>query len=258
MDTNLLNLFGAGFGGGLAVKLLDYVYQEYRHRSETHRTATDLVDKHIDPILKSADELVGKIRSLAQSDFSELIKAKTPKDFQFESWVPYLNILYLFAQFWSKVQILRIESLFVNIASDKRGKKLLDFLKALEATRTCLVERAWQRGIGEALINHGNDKIRSLSYIEFVHMFLSSTEFQKWFRPLVSVVSRINHTRERQRLLLYGAILHALIDTLDQDHLVTNERPTWANKITERTRKNLKFRVFPIYLPFVKNPKRYY
>lgn len=258
MTANWLDLIGAGLSGGLAVKVLDYLYQEYRRRSQTRKTAKDLIDRHIDPILKSADELVGKIRSLAQSDFRQLIKAPVPRGFEFDTWLPYLNVLYLFAQFWSRIQILRIESLFVNLTSDKRGKQLLGFIKALEATKTRLVERSWQRGIGEALIEQESERVRTKTYIEFVHLFLSSDEFQKWFHPLVSVVMRINYTREKQRLLTYGAILHALIDTLDANHLVTNDRPGWPNKLSKKSKRDLKFRVFHVYLAFVKNPERYF
>lgn len=258
MNASWLDLLGAGLSGGLVVKILDYIYQEYRRKSEARKSAKDLIDRHIDPILKSADELVGKTRSLAQSDFRELIKAPVPKNSQFESWLPYLNLLYLFAQFWSRIQILRIESLFVNLGSDKRGKQLLDFFKALEATKTRLVDRSWQRGIGEALVEHTSYGIRTITYIEFVHRFLSSDEFQKWFQPLVSALKRVNHTSERQRLLTYGVILHALIDTLDGKHLVTNERPGWPNKLTTKSSRNLKFRVFRVYLSFVEQPERYF
>ena len=258
MNASWLDLLGAGISGGLIVKILDYLYQEYRRRSEAHKSAKDMIDRHIDPILKSADELVGKLRSLAQSDFKDLLKAPVPKDSEFESWLPYLNILYLFAQFWSRIQILRIESIFVNLGSDKRGKRLLDFFKALEATKSRLVERSWQRGIGEALIEHTHNGVRAITYIEFVHRFLSSAEFQKWFHPLVSALNRINHTREKQRLLTYGVILHALIDTLDKNHLVTNKRPGWPNKLTTKSKRNLKFRVFRVYLPFVEKPDSYY
>jgi hypothetical protein len=197
MPADWIDLIGAGLSGGLVVKFLDYLYQEYRRRSEVKKSAKDLVDRHVDPILKSADELVGKVRAPAQSDFRELVRAPAPRDSSFESWLPYLNVLYLFAQFWSRVQTLRIESLFVNLGSDERGKKLLDFFKALEASRTRLVERSWQRGIGEALIKHENGGIRTITYFEFVHQFLASAEIQKWFHPLASVLARMNHTREK-------------------------------------------------------------
>ncbi|MFZ0033573.1 MAG: hypothetical protein WAK60_01115 [Sedimentisphaerales bacterium] len=253
-----LDLLTAAFSGGLAVKLLDYLYKEYRRRSETKKSAKDLINYHIDPILKSADELVGKIRSLAQSDFSELTTAPDPKGFEFDSWIPYLNTLYLFAQFWSRIQILRLESIFVNLSADKRGKILIDFFLALESTRTRLVKRAWQRSMGEALIEHTNNGLRTFTYIEFVNRFLSDNEFRKWFMPLVSIFLRINHTRERQRMLTYGIVIHALIDTLDSTHEVTRDRPGWPNKLTNKSKRDLRSRVFRIYLPFVTGAERYF
>ena len=258
MNASWFDLLAAAFSGGVVVKLLDYVYQEYRRRSEASESAKKLIDRHLDPILKSADELVGKVRSLAQSDFRQLTNAPTPKEDRFESWEPYLDALYLFAQFWSRIQILRLEGMYVNLASDKRGKKLLDFLAALEATKTRLVDRAWQRGIGETLLEHRSNGVRAITYIEFVQRFLSSDEIQKWFQPLVSTLVRINHTRERQRLLVYGVILHALMNTLDSQHLVTRDRPGWQNKLTDKSKRSLKFRVFPVYLPFVERPERYF
>lgn len=258
MNASWLDLLGAAFSGGIVVKLLDYIYQEYRHRSEARKSAKDVIDKHIDPILKSADELVGKIRSLAQSDFQEITKATVPKEKDFDLWIPYLNIIYLFAQFWSRFQILRTESLFVNLGTDDRGKKLLDFFRTLEGTRTRLVKRAWQRSMGEALLKQTSSGLCNLTYIEFVNCFLSKDGFHRWFQPLISSLTRINHISERQRLLTYGVIVHALIDTLDKEHLVTRDRPGWPNKLTKKSRRSLRFRIFKVYLPFVKNPKQYY
>jgi len=252
MAANWLDLLGAGLGGGFIVKVLDYLYKEYRLRTEARKSATDLIDKHIDPILKSADELVGKLRSLAQSDFKAIIKTPIPENSDFESWFPFLEIVFLFAQFWSRIQILRIEGLFVNLATDERGKQLLSFFAALEATRTRIVSRAWQRGIGEILFQQTNTGYRSINYVDFVERFLSKDEFKRWFKPLLFLLSRMHHTRDRQSLLTYGVIIQAMINTLDKDHFVTKDRPGWANKLSKKSKKKLRSRVFKIYLPFVK------
>lgn len=258
MGSGWLDLLGAGLSGGVIVKVLDYAYKEYCRRTEARQSATDVIDKHIDPILKSADELVGKLRSLAQSDFRDIMKAPVPENSQFESWLPYLDIIFLFAQFWSKIQILRIEGLFVNLGTDERGRQLLKFFRALEGTRTRIVSRAWQRGIGEALLEYTNGVYRSINYIEFVERFLSQDDFKRWFDPLVSTLLRINHTREKQRILTYGVIIHALVDTLDSEHLVTRDRPGWPNKLTTKSKKSLRYRIFRIYLSFVGSHERYY
>ena len=251
-------LIGVGLSSGITVKIIDYIYKEFRRSSDSKKTAKDLINKHIDPILKSADELVGKIGSLAKSDFVNLAKNSNPKENNFESWMPYLSILYLFAQFWARVQILRIESLFVNLGSDIRGKQLQAFFRALESTRTRLVDRSWQRGMGEVIIDHSGSDVRILTFNEFVDKFLASEDLKKWYNPLNHFLTHSNHKKYRQRVLNYGVILQALTDSLDNNHLVTHKRPSWPNKLSIKSRRNLQYRVFKVYLPFVKNPTRYY
>jgi hypothetical protein len=224
---------------------------------EKSKSAKELVNRHIDPILKAADEIVGKLRSLAQSDFREVLSPPREKE-SLDSLMPYLEVLFLFAQFWSRIQILRMESIYLNLGSNKTGKRLIMFIRALEATRTRLVDRGWQRGIGEALIEHDHTGLRAISYYEFIKKYLSSEEFRAWFRPIMSILNRINHTRERQRFLVYGVVLHALINTLDEKHLVSRDRPGWANKLNVKSQKELRFRLFRIYLSFVKSPEWYY
>jgi hypothetical protein len=257
MAVNWIELVGAGLSGGFAVKALDYIYQEYIRRSKAKKSARSLVDTHIDPILKSADELVGKTRSLAQSDFKELIKNPPPEGNEFEEWIQYLEFMYLFAQFWSRIQILRIEGVFVNLSTDNRGKKLIQFFSALESTRTRLIGRSWQRAIGETLLDRSEKGHSTLSYIDYTKRFLSDNDFRRWYKPLIDVLLKLNHSRERQRLLTYGAVIHSLIDTLDSDHLVTRYRPGWPNKLTKKSQRGLKFRIFRLYLPFVENPNKY-
>jgi hypothetical protein len=75
--------------------------------------------------------------------------------------------------------------------------------------------------------------------------------------PLARFLSRTQHTTERQRLLQYGTVVHALIDTLDPEHLVTRNRPSMANKLSKRSWAALNYRVFRVYLEFVRNRQRY-
>lgn len=257
MNISWLDLLGAGFIGGLLVKLLDYIYREYSLKSQESKSAKKLIDKNLDPILKASDELVGKIRSLAQSDFQDLIRAPRPEGNDFEKWFPYLDIMYLFAHLWSRIQILRLEGLFANLGADKRGQKLLAFFRALESTKTRLVGRAWQRGIGECLIKQIGSEYYSFTFVEFTKEFLSNDEFKRWFLPLISVLTNLNDIHRRQLLLVYGTIIHAMIDTLDEKHLVTSQRPGWPNKLSKKSIRGLRFRTFKIYLPFVENYNRY-
>ncbi|HEX7072470.1 MAG TPA: hypothetical protein VF226_00360 [Hyphomicrobiaceae bacterium] len=66
-----LKLLGAAVGGGVTVKVLDILYQEFRRRSDSSASAKRFVDQHLDPLLKAADEVAGKLRSLAPEAASE-------------------------------------------------------------------------------------------------------------------------------------------------------------------------------------------
>ena len=254
---DLVAVFLGGGIGGIAVKVLDYLHSELQSRRQASRSSRDLVNLHLDPILKAADELVGKTRSLAASDFKELGRLGSYDNPDFKSLMTYGDILFLYAQLWSKIQILRMESVYVNLGSSKDGKRLRSFFSAMESKRTRVVDRAWQRGIGESLIDQTDSSLRTMTYYEFVEEYLESKKLRDWFKPLVVTLQRIEHTRERQKLLVYGVIVHALIDTLDPKHLVSRKSPGWGNKLTKKSRRNLIYRVFKIYLPFVKNPHQY-
>ncbi len=252
------NILVGVVGGGFGVKILDYSYKEIRSKLDKKINAKTIVDKHLDPILKSADELVGKMRSLAELDFKELTVSFKPQTGDFDAWIPYLNIVYLFAQFWARIQILRIESVFVNFASNDKGIKLQKFINALESSRSRIVDRSWQRGMGEAILKFDGKEIRVYTFKEFVDEFLSSEKNKKWFNPLIEIITNIKLKKNRQTILFYGSILHSLVDTLDPKHLVTKYRPSWPNKLSKKNVRDLKYRVFREYLPFVKEPYVYY
>lgn len=257
MPSNWLDLFGAALSGGAVVKLIDYLYSEYRRKSEESRSVKKLVSRHLDPILKAADELVGKIASLAREDFREFRHSSSTEDGTLKGQIILTNILFLIAQFWARIQLLRLESLYADLARETTGRRIATFLAALEANRTRLVDRAWQRGIGESLITYRGDKAELLTYYEFVELYSKNKDFRAWFAPLSTLLQQTSHTRYRQRILVYGAILHAFIDTLDPKHLVVRTIPAWPNKLSRRSRRELEYRVFKVYLPFTKERQKY-
>ena len=125
-----------------------------------------------------------------------MVKSPPPKGKQFEEWLLYLDFMYLFAQFWSRIQILRTEGVFVNLSADIRGKKLIDFFRALESTRTRLIGRSWQRAIGETLLVQSENGLSTLTYIDFTERFLSNNEFRRWYKPLTDLLMKSNKILE--------------------------------------------------------------
>jgi hypothetical protein len=249
-----LDLIPAAVTGGIGLKTLEWGFGEYRRRSESARSTGEVVLRQLDPFLKATDDLAAKLRSLAERDFQELqMQGGKPS---FADTVAIGSLLYLFSVFWARIEILKRESLYVKLAEDKTGAKLKAFIDCLEARKVRLVSRAWQMGIGECLIERQSSSLECIGFRQFIES-LSSAPFGRWLIPLQELLLDSADHRKRQRILLYGCVLHALIDTLDPKHQVTGNRPGYANKLDERSRRELRHRIFGVYLRFVKNQAKY-
>ena len=250
-----LDLLAAAVGGGLTVKVIDIIYQEIRRRSEQAGTAKHFVDEHITPLLKAADELVGKLRASAEDDFRGFPRTAIHDGSRLPGELA--SLTYLFARFWAHIEIFRRDGLSIPLGSDDRGKKLLSFFDCFESQRVRIVDRISQRAIGELLAERLETRFEAVTYVRFMESYESDPAFRQWVAPLVQRLTRMRHTYDRQRLLQYGVVVHALIDTLDPQHLVTRERPAYPNKLSRRTWQSLRYRVFGLYLQFVPGSSKY-
>ncbi|MCT9000711.1 hypothetical protein [Chelativorans intermedius] len=251
VDAGWGQLFVAALGGGSTVKILDIAYQEWRKRREKSDSAEQFVDRHLDPLLKAADELVGKLRSLAEDDF-KAIHSVTPDDSRLENH-DFASLLYLFGCFWAQVEVIRQEGMSVAMAKDERGLRLQKFFDCLEGRRVRILPRVLQRAVGETFRTEKGAK----TFVEFVAAFEETEGFRRWIMPLATFLSRTEHTTERQQLLQYGVVVHAMIDLLDPTHSITRERPSMPNKLTTKSWRALNYRVFGVYLTFVKDRQKY-
>lgn len=244
-------LFVAAIGGGGVVKLLDIGYLELRRRADKHQSATSFVDQHLDPLLKAADELVGKLLSLGKEDFKTFGYLPGNDPFAHNDFG---STVYLTARFWAQIEILREQALYVSFSEDQRGRALQSFLASLESRGVRLIDRISQRAVGETLIQ-GNGAL-TVRYIEFIKS-LENTDTARWLAPLAALLKRATHTTERQQLLKYAIVVHAMIDTLDPGHSVTRDRPGIAGKVSTHTWRDLNYRVFGTYLRFINNREKY-
>lgn len=254
-DFKWIELLIAALGGGFTVKILDIFYQEIRLRSDRLLSTKHVVDEHLDPLLKAADELVGKLRSLADEDFKRLYDVNP----SFDSIVDhdFSSLLFLLAKLWANIEIIRIDGPSVTLVKDVRGQRLQSFLDCIESRRVRIVDRMSQRAVGEIMLMRHNGVRETIPFIDFVRLIENDPKLLRWVSPVTHILSRTRNTWERQRLLQYGAVIHAMIDTLDPNHLVTSERPSYPNKLSKDTWRDLKYRVFGTYLKFVSNPGKY-
>jgi hypothetical protein len=207
--------------------------------TNSNLSAGRYVNEHLDPILKSADELVGKLQSLGREDFRSLRSVDTtaaPGDNNDLG-----GLMFLFARFWAHIEIFKREGLSVAISQDPRGKQLEGFFDCIES---------------ETILELQGDKLRTITYIEFIRR-TAAPEAMRWLEPLRKILIHAWHTTEKQHLLQYLTVLHALIDTLDKEHLATHNRPAIPNKLSRRSWRDLNYRVFRIYLHFVGNRQKY-
>lgn len=248
-DQGWLALFTAALGGGVTIKVLEIVYQEYRSWKIGRSDIAKTVDTSLEPILRAADELVGKLRSLAEQDFIPIRDARVDDldDAGFAS------VVYLFVQFWSEVELVRFRGLSTSVARSTRGKQTQAFLNCLESRRVRLIDRISQRALGEAALREG----RTISFVDFIKGCDSDPYMKRWLAPLTGVLTSLRDTSARQRVLQYTAIVHAFVDTLDKHHAVTKNRPATPNKLNAKSWKDLNYRIFDIYLPFVADRAKY-
>jgi len=96
-----------------------------------------------------------------------------------------------------------------------------------------------------------------MKFSKWVTLHEADTTLQRWvvpleqaLRPTTDIDARIRR-KTRQRLLRYGVVVHALIDTLDPKHRTTRDRIGYPNKLTRRSKREL-IGLFDTFLPQVR------
>ncbi len=248
-----IHFFSAALSGGFVVKILDLLYSEFSRKREKTTSAKQVVAKHIDPILKSADQLLGQFISLAKNDFRPLFSQNETNEIEVE------YTMYLIANFWACLLVLEKDSIHVDLAERKEGRHLLRFISTLKAKRNRLLSRAEQQVIGESIIEENNRGLKIKSFYDFLDAYKNpKTSFNLWFNPLRSLLEHSKSRAIRQHILLYGVILHAMVDNLDAGHHYVRDRKSYPNKLTRRSRNDIKNRIFGVYLDGIKDNAKYW
>jgi hypothetical protein len=248
----LIKTIIAALLGGLVVKLLDIGYSEYKLRSQKDKNSREHTLKNISPVLRSGDHLISKIKKLADEDFkSVVLKANGLLT------ADTLEVLYLLAHFYACLFLLMHKIDLMSQVTKDDAKNILTFLDLFENKKIRLIERLNQQAISQILMKREKDGYEMMSFPEFVEELEKKDSLERWISPLKELVLRLNHTKERQLLLKHGVLVHVFIDHFDPQHQATRDRPSYPNKLSERTRKDLVFRIFKIYLPFVHNTAKY-
>lgn len=240
--------FIAALSGGLVASSVDHLVAWIKAHRKEKKSAKDIVDAHLDPLLKAADEISGKTISLAERDFSPLARQEASGAVQpFNADL--VGLAYLYAKFWGRIEILDKESMGVSISSDARGRKLSKFLSCLGSQQIRLTNRTHQKAIGEItteLLPSGG--LRTIGLVEFGKKITEDASAKTWCVPLTELLTTSHTKATRQQLLMYGVVLHALVDALDPEHHSTHQRPAYPNKLSKASKQRIEYLVFGNYL----------
>lgn len=256
MNTLLQSLLTL-ISGGILWQGIKFFYPDIKQKFNSYAQAKKSFYESIDPILKSADELYGKIYSLSKEDFATFINQTHSYSEDVEHNKKY--ILYLFAQFWAQLEFIRLKSQYTSLTQFKKGEELLNFIETIESRAFRILDRSLQRVIGETLIEGASASFKVMSLNQFIrNCEIADSETHKWAQKLEAKLNECSDKKIRQRILVFGAIILMLIDHFDPSHKIIHPNKIYNNKLNETSKKLIKRNLLQHYLKFIKNKSNYY
>ena len=245
--------------GGICTELLRVVIAFFKSRSDLQRTASKIVDARLDAILKSAEELVSRINSLANTDFVEIRSPLVPETAKADEVVDPLSYYYLLLHFWASLELLRRETVSIDLSKDPRGERILAFARALESKAVRIVHRHQQRALAEIVMADGKTGGPSIVHFgEFIRRWKVDVPSRELLQLLMPPSTNSSWRRWRQSVLMYGVVMIAFINELDPGKHATRPHKVHLNKLTLKTKRSLRYAVFQRTLTFVREAKNYH
>ena len=253
-NFNLLSIISL-FSGAIIWESVKLFYPDIKQYFDKTKEAKKILYQNMDLAIKSADEVFGKLESLAREDFSTFINksnstSESPEHNQ-------IYVCYLLAQFWAALENIRIQSSYTSIARLKKGKELIRFIETIESRKFRLLDRSKQRIIGEGMIINSGAKFQIMPLYLFFDKVNSDITFNSWIDELKTQFLSTKKTETRQKILIHGVITAMFLDHFDNDQNIARRRDIYLNKLRPESIKLIKNTLLKHYLPFVKNEKRY-
>jgi hypothetical protein len=202
-------------------------------RGERMAAAEELAMLFREPLLQAAFNLQTRIYNIIELDFFERFLGEN--NTQEERDYAKLNTMYLFAQYFCWLEILRRHAQFIDPRNDQANRAVIARLEAVRETftdsikideRTFRLFRGEQRALGEVMLTRiadpqpGGPRWECLGYAAFVAA-LEHEQVARWFRRLeedIAVTARDRRGHDaRLRRIQRG--LMDVVDVLDPDSL---------------------------------------
>jgi hypothetical protein len=230
MDTEVTT---ALIGGGITIAaalLTGYWAPGLKANRDRRLEARDSEARYREAILGAAYDCQSRFWNIAHGEFlATYYQGRDPTDP--DRAYAETNTLWLLAQYFCWIEILRRDTGYYALGSQKRGQ---DLLRLLDATRQAFASDShhgpfqvfWgvQRAMGElSITERGSESSRRsdcLGYAEFLKR-LTEPEFGRWFESLRGDISRTSEMLDPELLdrkeipERVVAIQHALIDLVD-------------------------------------------
>jgi hypothetical protein len=237
--------------GGVIWEGIKVIQPQISRFIKERKEVRQLLNANVEPLLRSSNELLAKISDYAKTDFTDLTKVSVQNDTI--SQTEFAHNKFLFATFYGHISLFRNKASYLSLSTSKKGVSLLRFIRTFESRRNRLFPKSVQKVIGDTMINENG----LISFSDFLIRADHDPLLTKWLMPLQDLLVG-NDSDHRQRILIMGIIIMAFLDHFDKDNKIGRERRIYKNKLTKKSRQALKYRVFPEYLSFIKNPQRYY
>ncbi|HEY8718863.1 hypothetical protein [Pengzhenrongella sp.] len=198
-------------------------------RVERRNSAEELAIRFREPLLQAVFNLETRVYNIVKLDFFGrfLAPESTPGEKEYAE----LNTLYLFAQYFCWVEIIRRESQFVDPRNIERNRAVAHTLEAVRDTlaesvripdRTFRLFRGEQRALGELMLVPVTETSGSvprwecLGYAAFVGS-LDEAHFARWFTRLRADIAAHVSDGSQLRLCLVQGCLMDIVEELDPE-----------------------------------------
>jgi hypothetical protein len=214
-----------------AAAFVSVVFSRRSTRGERLEAADQLAMKFREPLLQAAFNLQTRIYNILELGFFDrfLRDSNSPEEREYAE----KHTLYVIAQYFCWVEILRRDSQFVDPKNDERNRDVARALEAVRETfcdsiaiseRTFRLFRGQQRALGEVMLvpvpdpPPGVPRWDCMGYAAFVES-LDEDPMARWFRQLREDISTVSRNLDScdTRLRLIQRQLMDLIEVIDPD-----------------------------------------
>lgn len=195
-----------------------------KSRASKEERVEEVMSRYREPLLRAAFDLQSRIFNIIRQEF--LVRYGVHGRDHEQAYARD-NTLFLFAEYFGWVEILRRDVQFLDLGDVERNRLLVERLESIADTFAAdrhsiadpgfRVFRGQQRALGELMTSPGDDvdapRPQCVGYAQFRARLADDARFNDWFRPMADDLAALmsDETPGYERLT---KLQHALIDLI--------------------------------------------